>query len=742
MSDQNPDLQILIRQSTVLRRTELSFEVRASSPSLGLNFAEFGPIPLKSNPETYTRAWGEDIYKEFLHKGEKEVRAEHRELDAAHFPIAAEHRLAGKGATLFKELLPERLQHILWSLQGKISTIQILSDEPHIPWEVLKLRKREGDSWRDGPYLCEAFAVTRWLRGIPEVLELPMSDLALVIPQHSQLPNAAQERTELLSLAASGRKVSEIEPRFSTVTEALATGRYDAWHFSGHGKHHGPDPNRWDICLDDQSTLRPEDLNAAISNMGFPHPLVFFNACHTGRAGFSLAGVGGWSKQLLDLGVGAFIGTHWAIGDHYAKEFALAFYKYFLSGVPIAESVRQARLYLHKRFPGDPTWLAYTIFAHPLAVCTLGPTTHTKRHHSSPLIIPEYVWRSDHSPPSTLLRADCRVVPFHSREAEVEDLISWSQEAAPVLVRLCTGPTGSGKTRLALEFARQLRANQWSAGFLKPDSYKSREQLWNDVSRHGGGVLLIVDDAEARIDFLIQLLGELSRAQTGPIRLILLAQAALDWWECLRAEGHGVGELLRGPATSQISLVPLALSASDRLKSYQIAFDAFSSRLDRPLSSGHPAALTAQYFERVLLLHINALLAVEGFEEETSEDGLLDLLLRGERHYWRAQAIDKGFAPEILPRVERALAAVTLVGGVESQAGAVAVLRSLPSFGNQSDTALTAVTSFLHDYYSEAYWIDPLLPELLGKHLVESEISEGADELLGLIFGIDKDLYN
>lgn len=349
MPSRTPDLQILIRQSGSLSLTKLSFEVRASDPSLSINFLEFGPVSLKMDPGVYAQTWANDI------KTLTESQA------------VAEHRLAGKGATMFKELLPSGLQKLLWSLQGKISTIQILSDEPHIPWEVLKLRIKEEEQWKEGPYLCEAFAVTRWLRGVPEILELPMRDIALVIPKHSQLPNALEEKAELLALATHNRKVSEIEAQFCAVMEAFAKGLYDAWHFSGHGRDNGSDPNCWEICLDDQNALRPEDLNAGQSNMGVTHPLVFLNACHSGKAGFSLAGAGGWSKQLLDLGVGAFIGTHWVVEDQAAKEFALAFYRYFFSGSPIAEAVRKARSYLHEHFPGDATWLAYTVFAHPEA---------------------------------------------------------------------------------------------------------------------------------------------------------------------------------------------------------------------------------------------------------------------------------------------------------------------------------------------------------------------------------------
>jgi hypothetical protein len=72
---------------------------------------------------------------------------------------------------------------------------------------------------------------------------------------------------------------------------------------------------------------------------------------------------------LLDAGAGAFIGASWATRDEPARDFAVAFYREFLRNVPIGEAVRRARLAIRERFPGDPTWLAYVVFAHPLASC-------------------------------------------------------------------------------------------------------------------------------------------------------------------------------------------------------------------------------------------------------------------------------------------------------------------------------------------------------------------------------------
>ena len=53
--------------------------------------------------------------------------------------------------------------------------------------------------------------------------------------------------------------------------------------------------------------------------------------------------------------------------DEAALTFAKEFYTRMSSGLPIGESVAQARLQVRAKHPNDPTWLAYCCFADPLA---------------------------------------------------------------------------------------------------------------------------------------------------------------------------------------------------------------------------------------------------------------------------------------------------------------------------------------------------------------------------------------
>lgn len=715
-----PDLEITIRLDGM---GTLLFEVHAPDPSKDLNAVSLPSKPLGMPPEKFLYHLFKDI--------------ENLSLKTEEDRQAAEQKLGIKGLAIW-DLFPRELQEILWKRRRSALTLLLQSDEVYIPWEIAKLQSRDRDGRIvPGPFLCEAFAVTRWVRGIRHKTRLPLRTLAMVTPSDSELPLASQERDEVRALAErNGRKITEITARRQPVRDALASGTHEGWHFTGHGANVGEDPDRWSIKLEELSDLSAEDLRDKTANLGLAQPLVFFNGCSTGRSGLSLTGPGGWSHAFLKAGAGAFIGTHWSIRDSKAREFALAVYKGLFSGLPIGEAVRQARRSLHKKYEGDPTWLAYTVYAHPLASCAeLEPTRQPRDRKPSQLTVPVLSWRKDIDSPGALLRAQYGVVPFHRREKELDDLQEWCRDSSPVKVRLYTGPGGMGKTRLALEAALKMKEEGWWTGFVTNEALQSPEKTWKALARPKGKLLLIVDYAETNRPFLIPVLREMVRLDRGPVRLILLARAALDWWEQLKSERDGIGELLSGPATSRYSLAQLADTSDARLSSYDIAARAFAERLVLPLPEEPPGDLDAKHFERVLLLHMNALIDVEGLEKVWGEDGILDRILARERKFWTTRADAGQLAPEVVPGIGRALAAITLGGGVRGESEAVEVLRGLRFFADQPEAVVTGVARLLHECYPGERWIEPIQPDLLGEHLVQRELEKGADELFDLVLG-------
>jgi hypothetical protein len=343
----SPDLELLVMERPGTGKRVFDLQLTAQAPHLGLNRHTLPPLAFDAEPAEFFRRHLSEI------------------TDLSDFG----RRLGDKGAFLSESILPRELLKLLSSLQFQTSTLLVQSDDPWIPWELFRIGHEADSDAADGPFLCEAFAMTRWLRNIGLKVHLPLRRLAVVAPRDSGLPHAEKEWEEILALARPDRRqVERIEPaRPQQVQKVLTEGHADGWHFIAHGRTHPRGSHLSTIELEAQEQLTPEVLSGKGRQMGKAEPLVFLNACSSGQTDLSLIGLGGWAPKLLDIGAGAFIGTLWPIRDHRGTAFARAFYEAFTEGIPIGEAVRQARRAV--RSDDDPTWLAYTVFAHPLAVC-------------------------------------------------------------------------------------------------------------------------------------------------------------------------------------------------------------------------------------------------------------------------------------------------------------------------------------------------------------------------------------
>ena len=651
-------------------------------------------------------------------------------------------QLAGLGGTLADRLLPTGLRERLLaeagpelSIDASAPTLWVISDEPWIPWEMLRLRGPAGE----GPHLAEVFALTRWSWERAAPRGFPLGRIGLVIPDpvNSGLPATVGEGEDVLARRQEGeREVEEVPARYNDVVDHFVGGGFSGWHFSGHALAVKETPDLSGLLLDDDR-LEATDLRTSGCDLSDDHPIVFLNACRSARMNLSLSGLGGLVEAFLEIGAGALIGTHWTVEDKRARAFAKAFYEFFLVlNEPIGEAARQARLWLRKEFPGDPTWLAYTVFAHPAAAVLsteepLPPVRRPVLH----LELPQYEWVPDRSPPGALLRADHGIVPFHRRDEELEDLFTWCGGEQKERIRLYTGVGGMGKTRLALEVCLRMRAQGWRTGLIESAADANPEEAARAILAAGGPMLLVLDYAETRRKFLVPLLRELLRTEAeGPFRLILIARWREDWWDQLRREPLGVGDLIAGPATEHFALGPLASLIEDRVETWGFAAGAFANQLKTKIPESLPEDLDAEYFEPVLMLHMSALGAVEGVPLK-GEDGILDWVLDRERRFWSEQLRERQLAPELMSAVGRAMSAVTLAGGTVSAEGTVQLLKALEIFEGQPWTRLGAVAHLMHDTYPGNYWVMPVQPDILGEHLIERELVENPQEIFDLVLG-------
>jgi type VI secretion system protein ImpC len=102
--------------------------------------------------------------------------------------------LADVGWKLYDQILPPALQDLCWTFRGRgVRSLLILSDDPHIPWELVKPFRSDpvtGAIVAEEDHWGASFAMTHWLRGRPPVSRLSLRRVIAVGTGPSKPPAA------------------------------------------------------------------------------------------------------------------------------------------------------------------------------------------------------------------------------------------------------------------------------------------------------------------------------------------------------------------------------------------------------------------------------------------------------------------------------------------------------------------------------------------------------------------------
>ena len=296
-------------------------------------------------------------------------------------PEDVDRSLRKLGQNLWKSLIPDELKALYAAERGAWAdkTLLIFSDEPHLPWELVWPYDEEG-RWRDETPWCCTLNLTRWLRkdargngNETPPGRLQLGSLAVLAPSYSLLPNlpgAQMEQDVMLGLVVQHglRDASPAQPAWSAVMDLLEGGNYDWIHAAAHGNFYAQAPDTDSaLWLEQDRALTPDvivgpEIEAHLRRR---RPGFFFNACQVGRQSWTLTRIGGWANRLISAGAGLFVGPLWEVSDGGALTFASTFYRALFDGETVAKAARQGRV--AARAAGDPTWLAYSVYAHPNA---------------------------------------------------------------------------------------------------------------------------------------------------------------------------------------------------------------------------------------------------------------------------------------------------------------------------------------------------------------------------------------
>ena len=120
----------------------------------------------------------------------------------------------------------------------------------------------------------------------------------------------------------------------------------------------------------------------------------------------------------------------------------------------------------------------------------------------------------------SLLQWRTAISEFAGRDAEMDALKAWAFSDLPISAKFVTGEGGVGKTRLAAEFAKELRKDDWAAGF--PDLRHDNAYLAAKA-----GTLLIVDYPEelpGGLEALFTGLARVEESDTTRLRVLFLSR--------------------------------------------------------------------------------------------------------------------------------------------------------------------------------------------------------------------------
>jgi RNA polymerase sigma factor (sigma-70 family) len=163
-----PDLVLKVFEHQLAGRPgRLHFVLSSSHPALvdlPVFDGDLGTLDLRAD----VAAWVEAQFQALRHLAERP--------DATADEVT--RVLSDVGWKLYDQILPPALQDLCWTFRGRgVRSLLILSDDPHIPWELVKPFRSDpvtGAIVAEEDHWGASFAMTHWLRGRPPVSRLSL----------------------------------------------------------------------------------------------------------------------------------------------------------------------------------------------------------------------------------------------------------------------------------------------------------------------------------------------------------------------------------------------------------------------------------------------------------------------------------------------------------------------------------------------------------------------------------------
>lgn len=275
-----------------------------------------------------------------------------------------QRRIEAFGERLWKRA-PEAFRDTYWALVDHYKrplTIQFTSDDPYLPWELMRPSRR-GEMH---PPLALGHAVARWIGAYQGWLrnQLPAGDLVVVAPRYSTASlrlSLAEETAQAIVDGYGARALPGTRAAMLELLEQPPEGTVSLLYFTGHGLFNDAAAAASAIKLENRESLAADEVGREAVLLGERHgTVVFFNACEVGATAGSIGDVGGWADALLGRRFRAFIAPLWAIDeDDAAQATKTLIEKIVRQHQPMGEALRELR----EEFGAvSPTFYSYLLF--------------------------------------------------------------------------------------------------------------------------------------------------------------------------------------------------------------------------------------------------------------------------------------------------------------------------------------------------------------------------------------------
>ncbi len=278
----------------------------------------------------------------------------------------------GLGERLF-ESTPRCFQDAYWELirvYGLGFPIQIMSNDPYIPWELM----RPYDATHPPYYLGVGHPVARWFMDYEgdRHVKIPRGRVATTAPDYKKRPPmrilpAAQRESQAILSKLPGVAIAVRADTSSFVTMFEDPGKQDIAliHYAGHGSCNSDQTDMAFLVLENGDVFALSLRNHDIALGANRHSVVFLNACQVGQSGLNLGVIGGFADALMSRHFGGLVAPLWSVYDDPAAACSTTFIEdVLLHGSTFAEALRKIR---DQFGDSSPTFLSYLYYGDVMA---------------------------------------------------------------------------------------------------------------------------------------------------------------------------------------------------------------------------------------------------------------------------------------------------------------------------------------------------------------------------------------